>query len=40
MRTRVSLEQMGAVDLGVTLRGRETRMPEQFLDGAEIGAGP
>src|SRR4029450_2233221 len=35
----VSLEQVLAIDLGIALRGREAGMAEEFLDGAEIGAG-
>jgi hypothetical protein len=39
MGSGVGLEQMLAVDLGIALGGREARMAEQLLDGAEIGAG-
>ena len=35
----VGLEQMRAVDLGIALRGRQAGVAEQFLDGAQIGAG-
>jgi len=40
MGALIDLEQMGAVDLGIALSGRKACVPEQFLDGAEIGAGP
>ena len=32
----VDLEQMCAVDLGIALGRRQTRMAEQFLDGTQI----
>ena len=37
MRFGVNVEKLRRVDVCVTLRGAETRVPEQFLDRAQIG---
>jgi hypothetical protein len=34
----VDRQQVLHVDLGVPLRGRQLDVPEQFLDGAQVGA--
>ena len=34
----VDVDELGGADVGVTLRGRELRVAEQLLDGAEVGA--
>ena len=38
MRRRIGGEELGLIDLGVALRGREARVPEQLLDRAQVAA--
>ena len=38
MEFRVLIQQAFALDRGVNLRGRDARVPEHFLDGAQVRA--
>src|SRR5690348_14215712 len=39
MRLRIGAEQGRGVDLRIALGGAERGVPEEFLDGAQVGAG-
>ena len=38
VRFAIDLQQLRRIDVRITLRGAQARVPEQFLDDAEIGA--